>query len=60
MAKGVFFVAEQRDGALRKVSFELASTARKLADQLGVEVGAILCGSGVTGMAGELAEIRCR
>jgi len=56
MAKGVFFVAEQRDGALRKVSFELASTARKLADQLGVEVGAILCGSGVTGMAGELAK----
>lgn len=56
MAKGVFFVAEQRDGALRKVSFELASTARKLADQLGVEVGAILCGSGVAGMAGELAK----
>ena len=33
MAKGVFVIAEQRDGALRKVSFELASAARKLADQ---------------------------
>ena len=40
MAKGVWIVAEQRDGALRKVSFELASTARKLADQLGDEVAA--------------------
>jgi electron transfer flavoprotein alpha subunit len=41
MAKGVWIVAEQRDGALRKVSYELASTARKLADQLGDEVGAV-------------------
>ena len=56
MAKGVFIVAEQRDGALRKVSFELASTARKLADQLGEEVGAILCGSGVEGLAAELGK----
>ena len=56
MAKGVFIVAEQRDGALRKVSFELASTARKLADQLGAEVGAILCGSGVEGLAAELGK----
>jgi len=56
MGKGVFFVAEQRDGALRKVSFELASTARKLADQLGEEVGAVLCGSGVEAMAAELAK----
>ena len=56
MAKGVWIVAEQRDGALRKVSFELASTARKLADQLGEEVGAVLCGSGVEAMAAELAK----
>ncbi len=56
MAKGVWIVAEQRDGALRKVSFELASTARKLADQLGDEVGAVLCGSGVEAMAAELGK----
>ena len=56
MAKGVWIVAEQRDGALRKVSFELASTARKLADQLGEEVGAVLCGSGVEAMAAELGK----
>ena len=56
MAKGVWIVAEQREGALRKVSFELASTARKLADQLGEEVGAVLLGSGVEAMAAELGK----
>jgi len=56
MAKGVWIVAEQRDGALRKISFELASTARKLADELGDEVGAVLLGSGVEGLAGELGK----
>ena len=56
MAKGVWIVAEQRDGILRKVSFELAGAARKLADQLGEEVGAVLLGSGVNNIAGELAK----
>lgn len=56
MAKGVWIVAEQRDGAFRKISFELAATARKLADQLGEEVGAILCGSGIEGIAGQLGK----
>ncbi|MDY0186751.1 MAG: electron transfer flavoprotein subunit alpha/FixB family protein [Syntrophus sp. (in: bacteria)] len=56
MAKGVFIVAEQRDGAFRKISYELASTARKLADELGDEAGAILLGSGVEGIAGELGK----
>ena len=56
MAKGVFIVAEQRDGALRKVSFELASAARKLADQSGDEVSAILLGSGIESLAAELGK----
>jgi electron transfer flavoprotein alpha subunit len=56
MAKGVFVVAEQRDGALRKVSFELASAARKLADQSGDEVSAILLGSGIESLAAELGK----
>jgi len=56
MAKGVMIVAEQRDGALRKISFELASTARKLADQTGDEVSAILLGAGVEGLAAELGK----
>ena len=56
MAKGVFVIAEQRDGALRKVSFELASAARKLADQSGDEVSAILLGSGIESLAAELGK----
>jgi electron transfer flavoprotein alpha subunit len=56
MAKGVWIVAEQRDGALRKISYELASTARKLADVLGEEVCAVLCGSGIEGIAGQLGK----
>ena len=56
MAKGVMIVAEQRDGALRKISFELASTARKLADQSGDEVSAILLGAGIEGLAAELGK----
>ncbi len=55
MAKGVWIVAEQRDGVLRKISFELASTARKLADQLGEEVGAVLLGCGLANAASDLA-----
>jgi len=56
MAKGVWIVAEQRDGAFRKISFELASTARKLADVVGEEVCAVLCGAGVEGIAGHLGK----
>ncbi len=56
MAKGVFVIAEQRDGALRKVSFELASAARKLADQTGDEVSAVLLGSGIESLAAELGK----
>lgn len=56
MAKGVWIVAEIRDGAFRKISYELASTARKLADQLGEEVSAVVVGSGVEGIAGQLGK----
>jgi len=56
MAKGVMIVAEQRDGALRKISLELAATARKLADQSGDEVSAILLGSGIEGLAAQLGK----
>ena len=56
MAKGVWIVAEHRNGALRNVSFEIASVARKLADELGEEVNAVLVGSGVEGLAPELGK----
>jgi electron transfer flavoprotein alpha subunit len=54
MAQGVFVITEQRDGAFRKVSFEAASEGRRLADGLGTEVTAVVLGSGIEGIAGEL------
>jgi electron transfer flavoprotein alpha subunit len=56
MVKNVWIVAEQRDDVLRKVSFEIASAARKLADELGEEVCAVLVGYGVEGLAPELGK----
>lgn len=56
MAQGVWIVAELREGAFRKVSYELASTARKLADALGSTVSAVVLGSGVEGIAGQLGK----
>jgi len=56
MAKGVWIVAEQREGAMRRVSFEIATTARRLADELGEEVSAVLLGSNIEGIAPELGK----
>lgn len=53
--RGIWVVAEQRDGRLHPVSAELVSTARSLADVRGVDVSAVLAGSGVAGLATELA-----
>ncbi len=49
--RGVWVVAEQRDGALHGVSFELLGKARELAGALGVPVSAVLLGHGVEGLA---------
>jgi electron transfer flavoprotein alpha subunit len=54
MAQGVFVITEQRDGAFRKVSFEAVSEGRRVADGLGAEVAAVVLGSGIEGIAGEL------
>lgn len=42
----VLAVLEQRDGALRKVSHEVVTGARRLADALGGEVHALVCAAG--------------
>ncbi len=55
MAQGVMTVAEQRDGEIRKISFELVSEGRRLADAIGQEVTAVLLGSGITDKAAALA-----
>ena len=56
MSKNVFVIAEQRDGKIMKVSYELVGKARELADDLGQDVVAVLMGSGVEAVAGELAK----
>jgi electron transfer flavoprotein alpha subunit len=45
MAKGIWIIAEQRGGTLRKISYELASEGRRLADQSGQSLAAVVIGS---------------
>lgn len=47
MAQGVMTIAEQRDGEIRKVSYEVVSEGRRLADSLGQELTTLLLGSGI-------------
>ena len=54
MAQGVFAITEQRDGELRKVSFEVVSEGRRVADGIGAELTAVVLGSGIDGLAEEL------
>lgn len=54
MAQGVFVITEQRDGAFRKVSYEAVSEGRRVADGMSTEVTAVVLGSGIEGIAGEL------
>ena len=53
---GIWIFAEQRGGELKKVSFELLTVGRTLADRAGEELGALLLGSGVEMLAPELAK----
>ena len=52
--KGVWVFAEQRQGVLQPTVLELISEGRKLADDLGVELAALLLGDGVEGLAKEM------
>ena len=54
MAKGVMIIAEQRDGDIRKISYELVSEGRRLADVSGQELTAILLGSNIKDKAAVL------
>ena len=47
----VWVFAEQEEGKLAEIAFELLGKARELADKLGVKVGAVLMGSGVEALA---------
>lgn len=54
MAQGVMTIAEQRDGDIRKISYEIVSEARRLADTLGQDVTALLLGSNIKDKAASL------
>ena len=56
MAQGIWVVAEQREGELRKISFELVSEGKRLADKMGQSVTAILLGSNIKEKAPELGK----
>jgi electron transfer flavoprotein alpha subunit len=56
MAQGIWIVAEQREGELRKISYELVSEGRRLADQLGQPLTALLLGSNIKEKASDLGK----
>ncbi|RLB07366.1 MAG: electron transfer flavoprotein subunit alpha/FixB family protein [Deltaproteobacteria bacterium] len=56
MAQGVWAIAEQRDGEFRKITYEVVSEGRRLADKLGQQLTAVVLGSGIKEKASELAQ----
>ena len=52
MPQGIWVIAEQKEGKLKKVSLEMLSKAR----EMGQEVTALLLGSGVEGLAADLGQ----
>lgn len=54
--KDVFIFTEQAGGKIHSITWELLGEARKLADSLGVKVGAILLGHNVSGLIPQLSE----
>ncbi|MGQ9631768.1 MAG: electron transfer flavoprotein subunit alpha/FixB family protein [bacterium] len=56
MPNCILFFAEQRDGKLRKVAFEVARASKSLADDVGAESIAAVVGSGVGKIASSLGE----
>ena len=56
MGNNVLVFAEQRDGVLKKVAFEMLTAGAELAGQLGGQVEAVLLGSGLDGLPDTLAQ----
>lgn len=54
--KGVYVFAQQVDNQISGISFELLGKAKELAGTLNEEVTAVLIGSGIKGLADQLAE----
>jgi electron transfer flavoprotein alpha subunit len=56
MAQGVWVVAEERDGEIRKITYEMVSEGRRLADALGQELTVVLLGSTMKEKAADLGQ----
>lgn len=54
--KGVYVFAQQVDNEISSIAFELLGKAKELAAPLQTEVTAVLIGSGIKGLADQLAE----
>lgn len=52
--KGILVFAEQREGVVQNVAFELIGKARELADEINEDVTALLCGDNVGKLADQL------
>ena len=52
--QGIWVFVEEREGKIREVSLELLGEGRRLADQLGQELAAVLLGNGVKEQAAQL------
>jgi electron transfer flavoprotein alpha subunit len=54
MAQGVIAITEQRDGTFRKVSYEVVSEGRRIADGLSAQLTAVVIGDGVDALVNEI------
>ena len=54
--KGVYVFAQQVDGVISNIAFELLGKAKDLASDLNTEVTAVLVGCGIKDLADQLAE----
>ncbi len=52
--KDVWVFAEQREGKIMQVAVELLGEGRRLADEIGCRLCAVVCGSGIAGLTEEL------
>jgi electron transfer flavoprotein alpha subunit len=56
MSKSVLSIAEQIEGVFRKVTFEALSEGRRIADQLGGELNALVLGDNIENISKELEQ----
>lgn len=55
MSHGVIAIAEQVDGVFRKVTYEVLSEGKRIADSLGRDLTAVVLGSGIEAVSKSLA-----